>query len=96
MDKQLLGRFFDFGVSFAVIMILIVAACLVTPRIARAIEKRHPSLRENAKPQSPEDLEVRDPYEKQERPEGFDPNYKIYNEDIYGVDFKHGKKQKNG
>ena len=95
MNKELLGKFADFGVSFVIIMALIVLACLVTPKIARAIEKRHPSLAEH-KNVAPEEYAVNDPYEKQESPEGFDPNYKIYHEDIYGVDFKHGKKQKNG
>ena len=101
MNRELLGKLADFGLSFAIIMALIVLACLVTPRIAKFIEKKNPRIAErNRKAEeeytSPEKYEVKDPYGKQETPEGFDPNYKIYNEDIYGVDFKHGKKQKNG
>ena len=101
MNRELLGKLADFGLSFAIIMTLIVLACLVTPRIAKFIEKKNPRIAERNRQAeekyiSPEKYEVKDPYGKQETPEGFDPNYKIYNEDIYGVDFKYEKKQKNG
>jgi hypothetical protein len=83
-------------------MVLIVAACLVTPKIAKLIGKKYPQLLENpervedsAKGRNPEEYEVKGPYDSQKL-DDFDPNYKIYNTDIYGVDFKHGKKQKNG
>ncbi len=104
MDKELLGTLTDVVIGCVFIMAFIVAACLLTPKIARLIEKKFPQLRdkegperveENAKGQSPEENTVKSAFESSEV-KGFDPNYKIYNKDIYGVDFKHGKKQKNG
>lgn len=107
VDKELAGTLIDVVIGCAFIMAFIVAACLVTPKIARLMEKKFPQLKEsperveeNAKGQFPEDNSpmqenVKSIFESSEI-EGFDPNYKIYNKDIYGVDFKHGKKQKNG
>ncbi|MBR1862951.1 MAG: hypothetical protein IJ806_02540 [Ruminococcus sp.] len=43
----------------------------------------------------PEKYEVHGAFESSKL-EDFDPNYKIYNSDIYGVELKNGKKQKNG
>lgn len=100
MDKELLKLLVQLGIGCAVIMSLIALACILTPKIAAFIVKRYPRLGE-----SPERVEddcnagtepsVKGPYDAQQ--EEYDLNYKIYNKDIYGVDFKHGKeKRKNG
>lgn len=96
MNKELVDTLLELIAGSAFIMLFIVAACLVTPKIAKFIEKKYPNLKENEnenKTDNPEDYKVQGPYDSQKL-EGWDPNYKIYNEDIYGVDFKHGKKQK--
>lgn len=100
VDKELLKILIQLGIGCAVIMTLIAVACILTPKIAAVIIKRHPKLGE-----SPERVDddcnagtepsVKGPYDAQH--EEYDLNYKIYNKDIYGVDFKHGKeKRKNG
>lgn len=98
VDKELLNTLLQLGFGVIIIMALIVLACLVTPKIARLIEKKYPQLKES--PERVEDKkrdnpknDVQGPYDAS-KIDGFDPNYKIYNEDIYGVDFKHGKKRK--
>jgi len=100
LNKELLVMLGKLAVGCAVIMTLIVIACLITPKIARFIEKRHPSLTENPERvdgdmqgECPDDNKVQGLYDKSTL-DDWDPNYKIYNTDIYGVDFKHGKKQK--
>ncbi len=103
LDKELMDTLLQVVVGCAVIMIFIAAACLITPKLAKLIEKKYPQLKdspervgENAKGQDPEDYEVKGVFEPSKL-EDFDPNYKIYNKDIYGVDFRHGKKErKNG
>lgn len=112
MDRELADTLINVVIGSAFVMAFIVAACLVTPKLARLMEKKFPQLRESperveesAKGQSPEDRASEDNSPEKytvksifesSKVEGFDPNYKIYNKDIYGVDFKHGKKQKNG
>lgn len=78
----------------ALIMVLIALVCILTPKIARRIEKKHPSLaaKEEDMP-DPSKYEVKDPYGVSKLKD-YDLNNKIYNEDIYGVDFKHGKNGK--
>ena len=75
--------------------------CLITPKIARFIEKRHPELAEKDDPErvdgentgnDPENYNVQGIFDKSHI-DGWDPNYKIYNEDIYALNFK--KKKKN-
>ena len=84
-----------------VIMTFIVIACLITPKIARFIEKRHPELAEKDDPErvdgentgnDPENYKVQGIFDKSHI-DGWDPNYKIYNEDIYALNFK--KKKRN-
>lgn len=79
----------EFLVKALVIMAAIAFMAVITPKIAKLIEKHHPSINEKNEP--PDDG-VKGPYDKQV--EKYDLNYKIYNTDIYGVDFKHGKKRK--
>ncbi|WP_418570349.1 hypothetical protein [Ruminococcus sp.] len=70
-----------------VIMTFIVIACLITPKIARFIEKRHPELAEKDDPErvdgentgnDPENYKVQGIFDKSHI-DGWDPNYKIYN-----------------
>lgn len=79
----------------AVIMGLILLCCVITPKIARRIEKKLPDDKSDDRgcQTRPEDYTVQGQFDPQKLDE-YDLNYKIYNKDIYGVDFKHGKKQK--
>ena len=99
MNTELVNLLVQLVIGTALIMTFIALACIVTPRIAKFIIKRHPNLADN--PERVEDNKaddepsVKGPYDAQK--EDYDLNYKIYNKDIYGVDFKHGKeKRKNG
>lgn len=111
MNKELLAKLGQLGSTVVVVMIMIVLACLVTPKIAKWIEKKNPELaekverkglapervEEDAKGRIPEDdsgegYETHSTFESSEE-EDFDPNYKIYHEDIYGFNFK--KKKNN-
>ncbi len=100
LNRELVQLLIELVIGSAVIMAFIAVACIVTPKIAQKIIKRYPKLGE-----SPERVQesdeagteptVKGPYDAQH--EKYDLNYKIYNTDIYGVDFKHGKeKRKNG
>lgn len=95
MNSELVSLLIKLVIGSAVIMAVIAAACIVTPKLAALITKRHPQW---ASPERvDEDIEsgtapsVKGAYDAQH--EDYDLNYKIYNKDIYGVDFKHGKKQ---
>ena len=99
MNTELVKLLVQLVLGSAVIMAVIALACVITPKIAKAFYKRHPDWSEapervdNDKAES--EPSVKGPYDAQK--EKYDLNYKIYNEDIYGVDFKHGKeKRKNG
>lgn len=97
MDNETLTLLIKFAVKALFIMAAIGVMALITPKIARLIEKRHPELTEDNKApeESCDEQEgdgVKGVYDKQQ--EKYDLNYKIYNTDIYGVDFKHGKKRK--
>lgn len=89
MNSETLSLMIEFAVKAVVIMALIAFMAVITPKIAAFIQKRHPQI--NEKPKAPDDG-VKGVYDKQS--EKYDLNYKIYNTDIYGVDFKHGKKRK--
>ena len=88
MDSETVGLIIEFAVKAAVIMAAIGLMAVITPKIAKIIEKRHPGINEKASEQGDG---VKGIYDKQS--EKYDLNYKIYNTDIYGVDFKHGKKR---
>ena len=93
MDNETVELIVKFAVRAVVIMAAIGLMALITPRLARFIEKRHPELNEPKAPKEGEEGDgVKGIYDKQS--EKYDLNYKIYNTDIYGVDFKHGKKRK--
>lgn len=99
MNTELVKLLVELVIGTAVIMTFIALACIVTPKIARLVIKRHPKLAEDPERvsdnQADSEPAVKGPYDAQK--EDYDLNYKIYNKDIYGVDFKHGKeKRKNG
>ena len=99
MNSELISLLLKLIVGSAIIMAFIALACIVTPKIAKLLSKRHPEWNS---PERVEDSnesgtapEVKGAYDAQH--EDYDLNYKIYHKDIYGVDFKHGKeKRKNG
>ncbi len=106
MNTELLGKLGDLALSCVIVMAFIVLACLVTPKIARWIEKKNPQLAQRiekrglgpervddtATGRDPQDYEAHSAFEASKL-DDFDPNYKIYNTDIYGVDFKKKKKK---
>lgn len=106
MNTELLSRLGGVAVSCIIIMGLIVIACLVTPKLAKLIEKKNPDLAEKIERRglapervddtatglSPQEYEAHSAFEASKE-EDFDPNYKIYHEDIYALNF--GKKKKN-
>ncbi len=96
MNKELVILLLKFAGVLAAVMALILLCCVVTPWIARKIEKKHPQDEEDSLDEDgvkPEDYTVQGPFDPQKLDE-YDLNYKIYNKDIYGVDFKHGKRKK--
>ena len=96
MDTELVFMLLKFVGILAAVMGLILVCCVLTPRLAKKIEKKLPQDEEAADGEEgvkPEDYTVQGPFDPQKLDE-YDLNYKIYNKDIYGVDFRHGKKQK--
>ena len=107
MNHELLNLLGSLALKCGIIMVLIVLACLVTPRMAKWIQNKNPQLADKierkglAAPErventatghSPqENYEVHSAFEAS-KDENFDPNYKIYNQDIYALNF--GKKNK--
>ena len=107
MNHELLNLLGSLALKCGIIMVLIVLACLVTPRMAKWIQNKNPQLADKierkglAAPErventatghSPqENYEVHSAFEASKE-EDFDPNYKIYNQDIYALNF--GKKKK--
>ena len=95
MNNELAALLIKLVIGSAVIMAFIALACIVTPRLARLISKRHPEWNSPARVEDNDETgaapSVKGAYDAQH--EEYDLNYKIYNKDIYGVDFKHGKKQ---
>ena len=71
-----------------VILLLVFMIAVITPKLAAFIDKGRKNASHNDEYIDPEDYTVKDPYGKGEKLDGFDPNYKIYNEDIYGFNRK--------
>ncbi|MBQ8108515.1 MAG: hypothetical protein IJ129_07225 [Ruminococcus sp.] len=97
MNTELLGKLGDIGLSCLIIMVLILGAVLITPKLAGWIQKKNPELAQKIEgkkdtDQKDEDYEVHSAFESSQV-EGFDPNYKIYHEDIYGWKFKKKKEK---
>lgn len=76
-----------FAVKAVIVMALIALAAVATPYIAKVIDKHR-------KPEEPKKDDGLHGIFEASKEDDFDPNYKIYNTDIYGVDKKHGKKQR--
>lgn len=77
------------------LMAVIMLCCIATPYIAKWIEKKHPRPTQGEGSEPSPEKDVQGPFDPQSLPE-YDLNYKIYNKDIYGVDFKNGKEKQNG
>lgn len=88
MDGQTALTLLKFVLSMAGIMGLIWLIAALTPVLARKIDK---CLKKDSPARVDEDnlkedeYEVKGMFEKSEMPD-FDPNYKIYNTDIYGIE----------
>ena len=106
MNSELLSVLGPLAVKCCIVMAFIVLACLVTPKLAKWIEKKNPGLSDRiehgglgapervddaATGHSPQEYEAHSAFEAS-KDESFDPNYKIYNEDIYAFNFG-GKKK---
>ena len=106
MNSELLSLLGPLAVKCCIVMAFIVLACLVTPKLAKWIEKKNPALAEKieqrgvaperadnaAEGNSPREYEAHSAFEASKE-EGFDPNYKIYNEDIYALNLGRKKKK---
>lgn len=98
MDKTIVMTLVKYAGGVIVILLLVFLIAVITPRLAAFIDKRRknaPSPSEGVEYIDPKDYTVKDPYGKGEKLEGFDPNYKIYNEDIYGFNRKNQSKNTN-
>lgn len=89
MNTELVFTILKFGGAMLAIMALIGVIILITPRLARFID-RH---RKPADESDTADDGVKGLYDAQ-KDDDFDPNYKIYNEDIYSLKFTKKKKEK--
>lgn len=104
LERTALSVLAGFVGKAVLIMVLIALAAVATPYAARFVDSRRKPHRQEHE-ESSEHQEHQDNQEHQEQTaevksifgadsdEDFDPNYKIYNTDIYGVEKKHGKKQ---
>lgn len=97
MNDELIKLLLRVMTTTFVLMAVIMLCCVVTPRLAKWIDDRRPPKPPDngGKDEDSSDMpDVRGPFDASHE-EDYDLNYKIYNKDIYGVDFKHGK-EKNG
>lgn len=93
MDGELVNLLLRVLGTTLAVMAVIALCCIATPRLAKLIDKHHPRPTRDEEPKDPAEPSVKGPYDASSEPE-YDLNYKIYNKDIYGVDFKNGKKRK--
>lgn len=97
MNEELLKVLLRVMLTTFVLMAVVMLCCVVTPRLAKWIDSKRPPKPsdDGGKSGEPSDVpQVRGPFDAS-HDEDYDLNYKIYNKDIYGVDFKNGK-EKNG
>ncbi len=97
MDKELIIMLLKYAGWVIAILFAVFIIAIVTPKLAALIDKkRHfPSRLEKGENIEPKDYKVKDPYGAGEKLEDFDPNYKIYNEDIYGFKRKNHNKSES-
>ena len=89
MNTELVLVLLKFAGMMLLIMGLVMLMAVLTPVIAKKIDKN----KDEPTPARVDEGEytVKGPYDKQ-KDEDFDPNYKIYNTDIYGMENITGKK----
>ncbi len=92
MNEELLSTLLKFGAAMVIIMAVIAFVTVITPKIARLIDKHRKSSKHHIIV-GDDDSKVKGIYDVQKEKE-FDPNYKIYNEDIYAIKFKNNKNRK--
>lgn len=89
MDGEAIKTLVQFVLAMAGIMGLIWVIAAITPFLARKIDERlkkpSPERVEDSNDKTEEGYKVKGLYDKSEM-ENFDPNYKIYNTDIYGIE----------
>lgn len=91
MNSTMVLTLIKYAIGVIVILFLVFIIAVITPKLAEFIDKRRknaPDSPDGDEYINPEDYTVKDPYGKGERLKDFDPNYKIYNEDIYGFNRK--------
>lgn len=97
LNSELVFTFIKFGAAMLIIMAVIALVTIFTPRLAKFIEKRRKDKPDPFGVDSDDNIkDVKGMFDAQ-HDEDFDPNYKIYNEDIYGFNRKTKKERnKNG
>lgn len=97
MDNTIVITLLKYASGVLVILLLVFLIAVITPKLAAFIDKRRnaPSPAKGEEYIEPKDYTVRGPYDKSEKLEDFDPNYKIYNEDIYGFNRKNKTSKEN-
>ncbi len=94
MNSQLVELLVKVLGTTLILMAVIMLCCVATPHLAKWIDKlRGADKKDDEPPTDPNEPHVQGPYDAS-HDEEYDLNYKIYNTDIYGVEFKHGKKRK--
>lgn len=93
MNLDYLIVILKFGGAMLGVMAIICGVTVLTPHLAKFIDKRLDKKKDDPNPERVDEDEptVKGPYDKQVD-EDFDPNYKIYNTDIYGFNKKNNKK----
>lgn len=92
MNTDFILVILKFGGAMLGIMAIITVITVITPYLAKIVDKRLEKHKDEPNPErvSEDEPTVRGPYDKQVD-EDFDPNYKIYNTDIYGFNKKKKK-----
>ena len=91
MNNTMILTLVKYALGVIVILLLVFIIAVITPKLASLIDKRRKNLPDIEESIDPKEYTVKDPYGKGEKLDGFDPNYKIYNEDIYGFNKKSTK-----
>ena len=92
MDSPVAALFLKTLGITAALMAVIMVICIITPHLAKWIDKKRPRPTQDEVSADPDAPTVKGPYDASSDTE-YDLNYKIYNKDIYGVEFKHGRKR---